>query len=106
MDGSLGNVVGERLHPGGQTTVSTTMRNTNTVDVLLDTVTIGSPTSDREGCEGGAITVVLAGPLDTVTPLQPDEPRTIDFTVTMSTEAPSACQGASFAIPVVVKVKR
>lgn len=106
VDGSTGNVAGQRLHPGGQTSVSATLRNSNTVPVVVDTVTIGAPTSGKEGCDGSTITVALAGPLDTVTPLAPDEPRVIDFTVTMSTEAPSACQGASFSIPVAVKVKR
>lgn len=106
VDGSTGNVEGQRLHPGGQTNVTATLRNSNTVPVALDTVTIGTPTTGNEGCDGTAITVVLASPLDTVTPLLPEEPRVIEFTVTMSTEAPSACQGASFSIPVAVKVKR
>ena len=100
---------GARLVPGGTGDVTFTVHNPNTFPV---TVTVafdaGRPiTVDPadSGCDGSAMHVLdpLLTPIPLVVPPGAAAASvTATGAVTMDSEAPSGCQGATFSVPVVV----
>jgi hypothetical protein len=96
-----GTVAG--LYPGAVIELALEVRNPVAVDVQLDRVTITVGTPDREGCPADAVLIGTAGtpgsgsePLDLR--LVPDASAVLAVPVAMATDAPSACQGATFPL--------
>jgi len=91
------------LYPGVSVELELEVRNPAQVDIHLDllTVTVGAP--DRDGCPASALLIGAAAgvgggstALDLV--LGPSGGAILSVPVTMSTGAPSDCQGATFPL--------
>jgi hypothetical protein len=92
----------KELIPDATATVTAKVTNPNALPVILDSVTATGITTGKVGCPGDVLSVELVpDPL----PFGNGEQKTITVNVTMSAGAPSACQGASFTIPLTVKVR-
>lgn len=101
----VGSAPGQRLRPGSISMVAAVVTNTNGVDVVLNSVTVGTVTTDHPGCPGTALIARPEDPLD-LTPLTGGATRELPVALELRVDAPSQCQGAQFSIPLTVKVKR
>ena len=97
------------LVPGGDGDLVLVLRNTNAFDVTLTAITSGTrpATSDIAGCVGAEVVglnaITFVAPA-TVLPAGVTVTVRLPAAVHMDVRAPSACQGATFTIPVRVEV--
>ena len=96
------------LVPGGDGDLVLVLRNTNAYDVTLTSVSSDTlpATSDTAGCVGAA--VVALNPITlapaTLLPARATVTVRLVAAVHMDAHAPSACQGATFTVPVHIEV--
>jgi hypothetical protein len=91
------------LYPGAEVDLAVHIRNLSQLAVRLHQLTITVGTPDREGCPVDAILVgdfatPFVGAIELDVLVAPDGTATVLVPISMTADAPSECQGATFPL--------
>ncbi|HYN97536.1 MAG TPA: hypothetical protein VES42_27175 [Pilimelia sp.] len=97
---AVGSLPG-RLYPGGSTDLRITVTNENPYPIQVDLVQPnGAITADKPGCVNHGVTLAERADVGWELAANDDDVLVLAGAVSMPANAPNACQGATFTIPV------